>query len=647
MNANQSSRYKSPTTDDKQTNGFEKVEPLTSTPTTAYNKNLQQQKSGFQLKPLDSMYMKEYSYTVEEHNERNSQFSPKHLGGFSYAGDRQDGEVTPLSSPLDKTGYKPGGYKRATATAFTYKPPEITRTTIASPSTRPLSTYRSAMTTAPTTTTSSTTLNKASTLPSSRLKESTSAYSWSDKQDRVRTEKVEERQFAQLINTKDVEKDGKKEKSASTDKMNALFGSGKSKFGQSGDKATSAQTSKSTKSSIFSSFMKSGSQDEKVEKKKQLSQSTSNVLEQKKTSSTSSLINKYNNLTSSPKVIGSSGQLRQPYSQPEPVKQTKLDSDTESASSSENSMDEYASEDLKTDPTPIGITPSYLSSVANQRSTTGSLPRTTTNNLVGRTPQQRYEPQPTIRTSLTIQPSTLLGSSTLDRAQPTKPTITPKPTIPTKPSQLTNHKVSPYESKFATTTTSSPSPIATRTQTLLNNSYLKDNFLKDKTTSPSLNEPRFGSSAAAPTSKSQVPIKLQTSTVQPTQQSSPSYLSSPKLSSSSSTNQNNTDRMPYSPYNNALVTTTTIPHVQQPKITHLSRKRTVKKPDGSVEEDEEVIEPKSPQTYISTATFTPSKPLIVGARVHSNSNLPDQLASSHSHTNHVNHNVKNLSKLVL
>lgn len=597
------------------------------------------------MKPMDNMYMKEYSYTVEEHNERNIQFSPKHLGGFSYAGDRQDGETTPLSSPQDKLGSRPSAYKRATATAFTYKPPEITRTTVSSPLTRPLSTYRSAMN-APTTTTSSILNNKSSTLPSSRLKESTSAYSWSEKQQEDRSERAE-RQFAQLINVKDeISKESpKKEKSASTDKMNALFGSGKSKFG-TGDKTTSSQTTnKSTKSSIFSSFMKSSSQDEKVEKKKQLSQSN-NVLEQKKTSSTSSLINKYNNLTSSPKVIGSTGQLRtgQSFTQQEPVKQTKLDSDSESSSSSENSMDEYASEDLKTDPTMGPLSPSYLSGTTQQQPrstiTTGSLPRTT----------QRYEPQPTVRTSLTIQP-TQLGSSTLDsnRTQ-IKPTIQPKPAIPTKPSQLTN-KVSPYESKF-----SSPSPIGTRTQTLLNSNYLKENFLKDKTTSPPMNETRFGSTnIQSPTvikQSPQVPIKLQSSTIHQTShqpsQSSPSYLSSsPKIMNSSS-NLNNTDRMPYSPYNNAIVTTTTVPHVQQPKITHLSRKRTVKKSDGSVEEDEELIEP---QTFVSTATFTPSKrPMIVGARpIHnSNSNLANhQIDSSYYHANHIHNNVKNLSKLVL
>lgn len=590
----------------RQANGtFGEKEPLTSTPTTAYHKtNLSSQtKSGFQLKPLsDNLYMKEYSYTVEEQrNERNSQFSPKQLGGFKYTDERPDGESTtsPLSSPQDKTGFSQPGYKRATATAFTYKPPEITRTTTTSPSTRPLSTYRSAMN-APTTVTSPS--GKSSTLPSSRLRESTSAYSWStDKEDRVRSEKAEERQFAQLINTKDVKEGARKEKSASTDKMNALFGSGKSKkFG-----ATEKQSS-TTKSSIFSSFMKSS--EEKVEKKKQLSQSTSNVLEQKKTSSTSSLINKYNNLTSSP--IGSSSHLR-PHEPP--VKQ--IDSDSESASSSENSMDEYASEDLKTDPQTGLTSASYLTSKLGP---SASLPRSaaTTNSLGSKT-AQRYEPQPTVRTSLTIQPSSQppssqLGSGAVDGAASspfsrptTKPPITPKPVVPSKPTMTTaslTNKVSPYErqSKFGNLSTGAPSPIASQTGSL-KSSYLKDNFLKADHKPASL----------SPSLKPQVPIKLQSSTQQP----SPSYLATSPGQGSPSSAPSNPSM--YSPYNNALVTTTTVPHVQQPKITHLSRKRTVKNADGSIQEDEEVIEPSGlppvPQTYISTATFTPSKPQIVGA----------------------------------
>ena len=609
-------------------------EPLTSTPTTAYNKNLASstQKAGFQFKPLDNMYMKEYSYTVEERtNERSSQFSPKHLGGFNYTGDRQDGEnLTPLSSPQDKSGGRPG-YKHATATAFTYKPPEITRTTIpiSSTSTRPLSTYRSAMN-ANTTTATSPSANKSSTLPASRLKESQSAYSWladNREEDRVRSEKAEERQFAQLINTKDVSKEGKKEKSASTDKMNALFGTGKSKskFGSSSTSSTEKQSS-TTKSSIFSSFLKSS--DEKIEKKKQLSQSTSNVLDQKKTSSTSSLINKYNNLTSSPKVIGS-GQLRQPMQQHEQPKQTKLDSDSESASSSENSMDEYASDDLKTDPitgltiqpTATNQVPSYLTS---SKLGSTSLPRNATNNLVGRSAAQRFEPQPTVRTSLTMQPSTFGNLDFTAATTSSKPPIASKPAIPTKPSALTN-KVSPYE-----TTISLSSPIASRTNTLLNNntSYLKDNFLKDKT--PPL------------TSKPQVPIKLQTAqsntlTQHHPQHHSPSYLTSSSSSPKTSSNLNSTSM--YNPYNNALITTTTIPHVQ-PKITHLSRKRTVKNADGSIQEDEEILEPSSraalPQTYVSTATFTPSKP--VGA-------LPAAAANRSPNITRYNHTYNN--KLVL
>lgn len=547
--------------------------------------------------------MKEYSYTVEERNERNSQFSPKHLGGFNYAGERPEGESTtsPLSSPQDKTGgASQPGYKRATATAFTYKPPEIARTTAASPSTRPLSTYRSAMN-APATTTSPS--GKSSTLPSSRLRESTSAYSWStDKEDRVRSEKAEERQFAQLINTKDVKEGGRKEKSASTDKMNALFGSGKSKkFGSSTEKQSST-----TKSSIFSSFMKSS--EEKVEKKKQLSQSTSNVLEQKKTSSTSSLINKYNNLTSSP--IGSSGHLR-PHEPP--VKQ--IDSDSESASSSENSMDEYASEDLKTDPQTGLTSASYLTSKLGP---SASLPRSpATINSLGTKTAQRYEPQPTVRTSLTIQPSSQLGgggavdgvaSSPFSRPT-TKPPITPKPAVPSKPTMtaasLTN-KVSPYErqSKFGNLTTSTPSPIASQPGAQLKSSYLKDNFLKADHKPASL----------SPSLKPQVPIKLQSS---PTTTQPSSYLAGSSGQGSPKASPSNPPSM-YSPYNNALVTTTTVPHVQQPKITHLSRKRTVKNADGSIEEDEEIIEPSGlppapPQTYISTATFIPSKPQIVGA----------------------------------
>ena len=581
--------------------------------------------------------MKEYSYTVEEQRaERTSQFSPKHLGGFNYAGDQLE-STSPLSSPADKSAASRPGYKRATATAFTYKPPEITRTTAASPSTRPLSTYRSAMN-APTITTSPSA--KASTLPSSRLRESTSAYSWStDKEDRVRSEKAEERQFARLINTKDVKDGTRKEKSASTDKMNALFGSGKSKKFGSTEKQSST-----TKSSIFSSFMKSS--EEKVEKKKQLSQSTSNVLEQKKTASTSSLINKYNNLTSSP--IGSSGHLRP--NEP-PVKQ--IDSDSESASSSENSMDEYASEDLKTDPQTdpqTGLTSaSYLTSKLGS-----SMPRSNA---------QRYEPQPTVRTSLTIQPSlssqpsgrsfgqlggglrdsglTESGSSSPFSRPATKPPITPKPAVPSKPTLTTaslTNKVSPYErqNKFGSTT-DTPSPIASRTGALLNStSYLKDNFLKADSKPPTALSPVI--------SKPQVPIKLASTPPSRDLSSSGQLVGSPKTGFNSM----------YSPYNNALVTTTTVPHVQQPKITHLSRKRTVKNADGSViEEDEEVIEPSglppAPQTYISTATFTPSKPQIVGAFP---ADSPDDDHSVHRIVNRFNHitrypNLSYSNKLVL
>jgi len=364
------------TMDEKQTNGYDK-EPLTSTP-TIYNKSISstQTSSGFHLKPLDNMYMKEYSYTVEERNERNSQFSPKHLGGFNYT-DKQDGE-TPLSSPLqDPLGRQHPGYKRATATAFTYKPPETTKESSTASLTRPVSAFRSAM--------------NSNTAQSPKMKESTSAYSWStnkEKEDRVRMEKTEERQFAQLINTKDV-KETKKEKSASTDKMNYLFGKSTKK---SSTPSTTTSTSQTSTSKLFSSFLKS-SDEKTIEKKKQLSQSASNVLEQKKTSSTSSLINKYNNLTSSPKVIGGSSQ--------EPVKQTKLDSDSESSTSSENSMDEYASEELKTDPTTgLVSTNSYLTkSTPTFTSTSSTLPRTT-NNMVSRT-AQRYEPQPTSTDSKT------------------------------------------------------------------------------------------------------------------------------------------------------------------------------------------------------------------------------------------------------
>lgn len=510
------------------------------------------------------MYMKEYSYTVEERNERNSQFSPKILGGFNYANqDKQDGDSTPLSSPQDQNNRQPG-YKRATATAFTYKPPESTANNI---STRPLSTYRSAMNT-PT----SLSNNKSSTLPSSRLKESTSAYSWSsttqDKQeDRVKSEKREERQFAQLINTKEETP----KQSASTDKMNALFGSGKSK--SSSKISTTESKPSAPKSSIFSSFLKSN--DEKLEKKKQLSQSSSNVLEQKKTSSASSLINRYNNLTSSPKVIGSStGQIRTPQ---QPVKQTKLDSDSEE-SSSENSMDEYASEEpMKTDE-PFN----------NKFS---SLPRTQQqqNNYLNSN-KQRYEPQPTVRTSLTIQPTyadTFNSSSKLS-----------KPPVPAKPIGALTNKVAPYESKFAKP--SIQSPIASRTSALLSqNNMLKEDFLKDKP---------------------QVSINSQSQSQSTPKSSSLSYNqpTSPYLTNSSPKTQTFSERpnsMSY-PYNNAVVTTTTVPHVhqQQPRITHLSKKRTVKKADGSIDEDEiSYNEPSTkPQTFISTATFTPSKPLIVG-----------------------------------
>ena len=274
--------------------------PLTSTPTIGSNNNGDQRP--FQFQNSDSAYTREYSYTVQQ-NEKNAQFSPKQLGAFSYApAGSKESESSLLSGPTE-----PGAVesKRATARAFTYKPAE------ASSPPKPLTSIP------PTSTKTFVQTGKESSAASSKENRHPFSSSLSETQvDHVKTGKTDQRQFAQLIQTGKEQRDELRreqhaKESKPIDRMNALFGSSKS---------TKKTESESKSSSLFSGFGR------RTEPQQQQQPTTVASAEKKR---------------SSAYEVGSKHKL-------------ESDSDSESQKSSENSMDEYASEDINARPVYTG-----------------------------------------------------------------------------------------------------------------------------------------------------------------------------------------------------------------------------------------------------------------------------------------------------
>ncbi|RWS13885.1 band 4.1-like protein 3 [Dinothrombium tinctorium] len=88
---------------------FQKQKPLTTSTTKA--------ESHFQFKPSSTAYTKEYTYTVDQSNQKRP-YSPKDFG-FNYT-ETRPGSVSPVSHE-ERATYSPTS-KQMTATAFTYQP---------------------------------------------------------------------------------------------------------------------------------------------------------------------------------------------------------------------------------------------------------------------------------------------------------------------------------------------------------------------------------------------------------------------------------------------------------------------------------------------------------------------------------------------
>jgi hypothetical protein len=273
--------------------------PLTSTPTIGSTRN--GDRRPFEWRTAENAYTREYSYTVQpgQPGSNSTAAGNKLAGAFSYApnGSNKSAEPSPVVVPKSEldggVGSEP---KRATARAFTYKPPEA--------STRPVT----GKPPTPVKMLSSGAGGKES--PSTAAKENRSPVftsgqtnSSENQVEQVKSSRSETRQFAQLIQTGKEQRQEQqlKRETKSIDKMNALFGSSKSKKSESESKTAS----------IFSSF---GRRSE------------------------------------TPTSGGQDRRKSIDANMPSMKQSLESDSDTDSQKSSENSMDEYATEELNSAP---------------------------------------------------------------------------------------------------------------------------------------------------------------------------------------------------------------------------------------------------------------------------------------------------------
>ncbi|XP_054154106.1 band 4.1-like protein 1 isoform X2 [Oppia nitens] len=87
--------------------------PLTSTPKSRSSQ-------GFDLKPVGSAFVKEYTYVTDEDGDNRRPYSPRDHG-FSYSTDRKSADMSPIARGEDLPSPTS---KRMTGLAFTYRPPD-------------------------------------------------------------------------------------------------------------------------------------------------------------------------------------------------------------------------------------------------------------------------------------------------------------------------------------------------------------------------------------------------------------------------------------------------------------------------------------------------------------------------------------------